>query len=80
MPSVPLKDLKENLSHWAEEAAKGNVVHVTKYNRPYVALVPGRDVGLHRGRLVGRGHFKPALKKPIQGDWLRYLLEDREDP
>lgn len=79
MKSVPLKELKENLASWAEEASKGETVQVTKYNRPYIVLSAGKTPGLYQGGKVGREVLRSVLKEATCGQWLRYLAEDRDD-
>ncbi len=79
MKSVPLKALKENLAYWAEEAAKGEVVQVTKYNRPYVMLGPSEGSGLYRGLKVGQEPLKSVLSGATKGKWLKILKEDRDE-
>ncbi|MBI4212238.1 MAG: hypothetical protein HY540_06335 [Deltaproteobacteria bacterium] len=77
--NVALKELKENLAYWAEEASRGEVVQVTKYNKPYMMLVPSGQPGLRVGKNVGKSGFKPVLDKPPKG-WKEYLDEDRGEP
>lgn len=79
MKSVPLKALKENLAYWAEEAAKGERVQVTKYNRPYAVLGPSEGYGLYRGKKAGRESLKSVLSKATKGKWLKILKEDRDE-
>ncbi len=79
MKSVPLKTLKENLAYWADEAAKGERVQVTKYNRPYVVLGPHEGAGLYRGKRAGLEPLKPVLKEGTKGKWLKFLKEDRNE-
>ncbi|OGQ23476.1 MAG: hypothetical protein A3I05_07380 [Deltaproteobacteria bacterium RIFCSPLOWO2_02_FULL_44_10] len=79
MKKVPLKELKENLSHWTEEAAGGEVIHITKHNRPYVELWPAGQEHLHVGKQIGKTALKPVLKEASSGKWLEVLQEDREE-
>ena len=79
MSSVTLKDLKEDLSSWAQRAAKGETIHVTKYNRPYIVLGPSNPKGLHVGSRVGKGHFVAVVKGGLRGLALKALQEDREE-
>ena len=79
MKSVPLKDLKQHLSQWAEEAAKGEVVQVTKHNRPYIILSPSGVSGLYCGKRAGHEPLKSILKSATKGRWLQYLKEDRDE-
>lgn len=80
MERVPLKDLKLNLSRWAEEASKGAVIEVTKHNRPYI-IVRGSEPGhLLIGERVGGQELSPALERdPTNGRWLQFLQEDRDE-
>jgi antitoxin (DNA-binding transcriptional repressor) of toxin-antitoxin stability system len=78
MINVPIKELKENLSDWAEKASNGAVIQITKYNRPYILLTSGQPLGLVRGSMVGRQSLAPVLRKGTQGRALKYLMEDRE--
>ncbi len=77
MNKVPLKELKKDLSSWAEEASKGNIIEVTKYNRSYIYLVPHTQSGLFQGGRVGQGNLTPLLSSGSRGKWLKYLEEDR---
>lgn len=77
MKSVNLKALKEDLSHWTEEAAGGEIVEVTRYNRPYVWIVPSGAQGLRSGKHVGTASISPVLEEGSKGKWLRVLDEDR---
>jgi prevent-host-death family protein len=78
MKSVSLKDLKQNLSQYAEEAAQGASIQVTKYNRPFVLLVGARSPSLHIGLRAGTGFLQTVGKKATEGKFLKTLLEDRE--
>lgn len=77
MKEVPLKELKSNLSFWAEKASKGDTLQITKYNRPYILVGPSRVGGLVVGERVGEPLPPPALKSASKGEWLRCLQEDR---
>ena len=79
MKKVPLKDLKLRLSLWMKEAAKGSLVQVTRYNRPYIYLFCNESPGLHCGSQVGKSEIKSVLSGKTKGRWLEILLEDRED-
>ena len=80
METVPLKDLKENLAYWAETAAHGKVLEVTKHNKPYVMLVPCQTTHVRVGKNVGASSLVAVLKKdPTRGAWLVSLQEDRDD-
>lgn len=78
MKSVPLKDLKERLAFWTAQAAKGVVVQVTRYNRPYIYLTDTGVLGLTTGKLVGKGELQTILRKPLsKGTLAEVLAEDR---
>ncbi len=79
MKSVPIKELKENLAHWAEEAAHGELVQITKYNHPYIILSPSKMAGVYQGSKVGKESLKSVLQEGTQGKWLKYLQEDRDE-
>lgn len=80
MKKVPLKELKENLAHWAEVAALGESLEVTKHNKPYIMLIPCALPHVRAGQNVGKIFLTPALKKdPTRRAWLDTLLEDRHD-
>lgn len=77
--NIPLKELKENLSHWTEEASKGSQILVTKYNRPYIMLLPGGGGSLYHGSRVGKASLTSELDQASKGRYLDYLLHDREE-
>ncbi len=80
MKNVPLHELKKDLAYWTEQAAKGEAIQITKYNRPYVVLTKSQMTGLTIGKRVGKGFSNSGLKEASKGKFLKYLLEDREDP
>lgn len=77
MISVPIKDLKENLSAYTEKASQGEVIQVTKYNKPYVTILPGQYKGLRIGSKVGQPLKPSGLKNASKGMYLKFLEEDR---
>lgn len=80
MKTVPIKDLKLDLSGLAEEVSKGTEILVTKHNRPYIRLMPGEAPGLRKGARVGLGRLEPVFSKPAtRGRWLKILEEDRNE-
>ena len=79
MKSVPIKELKENLSQWAEAVSKGSEILVTKHNRPYIRLTPGNERHLYRGSMVGQGGLKAVGRRLTGGKWLKFLEEDRKE-
>jgi antitoxin (DNA-binding transcriptional repressor) of toxin-antitoxin stability system len=70
--------LKENLSALAEMAANGEVVEITKHNKPFIRLVPATGLGLHVGRFAGKARLKTVVNKNTRGAFLKILLADRE--
>ncbi|MBE7437980.1 MAG: type II toxin-antitoxin system prevent-host-death family antitoxin [Spirochaetales bacterium] len=78
MKIVPLKELKANLAMYAEEAAAGETIEITRYNRPYVRLITASSDGLRRGSRLGMAELKSAGKAASQGAYLEVLLKDRE--
>ena len=79
MSNVTLKDLKEDLSTWAEKAAAGEMIHVTKYNKPYIVLGPSDSQVLRVGGQVGKGSFSAVTKEGLGGLSLKYLEDDRSE-
>jgi antitoxin (DNA-binding transcriptional repressor) of toxin-antitoxin stability system len=76
MNLVPLGDLKRHLARWTEKAARGEVVHITKFNRPYVVLAPERDAAVHWGRKLGEP-LRAIARAASRGKFLEFLLDDR---
>ena len=79
MKSVSLKDLKKHLSEVTEQAARGEVVQVTKYNKPFVVLMGVASPAVHVGSKVGTTSLVSIGKKLTRGRFLSALKEDRED-
>lgn len=79
MDLVPIKDLKQELSSYAERAAKGEVIGITKYNRPYFYLSPAQDMGVSVGQWHGKKDLAPAIKATTRDAALKSLQEDRRD-
>jgi antitoxin (DNA-binding transcriptional repressor) of toxin-antitoxin stability system len=50
---------------------------VTRHNRAVAQLGPAREPHVHRGKAVGEGRLKPAIKQGTGGRSLARLLEDR---
>ncbi len=71
-----LKDLKEDLSKWAEYAAQGEKVYVSKYNKPYIILIPSNS---ELTGITGSGKpfvIKPATQNSVSSKALSAVLED----
>jgi prevent-host-death family protein len=81
MKHISLKTLKENLSDYTEAAAKGEVIAVTKYNRPYIVLSPSTHSiasDVHVGKSLG-APLSSIGGKTTKGKNLALLLEDRDN-
>ena len=79
MKSISLKDLKENLSKYTEDAAHGETIQVTKYNKPFIYLTGASQPSLNVGSRVGKGTLRSVLSRGTNGKYLKVLLEDRKD-
>jgi prevent-host-death family protein len=74
---ISIQDLKSRLSSAVAEAEAGETILVTRHNQPVAQLGPAREAHVHRGKLVGKGGLKPAIKEGTRGRALALLLEDR---
>ena len=74
---VSIQDLKARLSAVVAEAESGDTIIITRHNAPVAQLSPARAASIHRGRNVGRGRIRAALKRGTKGRYLEVLLEDR---
>lgn len=79
MKLISLKDLKENLSQWTEEAAKGTAIQVTRYNKPYVFLLGVQSPSLHIGKSAGTATLRSAASAASKGKFHAVLKEDRDE-
>ncbi len=79
MNKVTLKDLKEDLSSWMEKVFRGEVIQITKYNKPIVVMSPVREAGLLVGKRAGKGKFTPAIQENLAKKSLAALLADRDE-
>lgn len=79
MNLVPIKELKLDLSSYADRASKGEIIGITKYNRPYFYLYPAQDTGVSVGKWHGKKDMQPATKATAGNTALKFLLEDRQD-
>jgi prevent-host-death family protein len=75
--TVPVDELKRNLSGLLDEAAAGARILITKHRRPVAVLSPADMQHVHIGGRFGRGLLKPLLRAPTQGKYLDVLAEDR---
>jgi prevent-host-death family protein len=79
MKQISIQDLKAKLSSAIAEAESGNTIVITRHNEPVAKLIPARPQFLHRGKNVGKGTIKPAIRRGIKIPYLDVLLEDRGD-
>ena len=79
MKRISIQDLKARLSAAVAEAESGNTLVITRHNEPVAQLSPACSPYVHRGKDVGRGRLRPALKRATKGRYLAVLLEDRGD-
>ena len=77
MKLVSIQDLKAKLSAMIAEAESGNTIIITRHNAPVAQLRPARAASLHRGKNVGSGRIRAAVKRGTKGRYLEVLLEDR---
>ena len=77
MKRISIHDLKSRLSTAVAEAEAGETIIVTRHNRAVAQLGPAHEAHVHRGKLVGEGRLKPAIKQGTGGRALALLLEDR---
>ena len=78
MKQISIQDLKAKLSAAISEAESGNTIVITRHNAPVAKLIPAHQ-NVHRGKDLGKGGIKPALKRGANIPYLDVLLEDRGD-
>jgi antitoxin (DNA-binding transcriptional repressor) of toxin-antitoxin stability system len=79
MKRISIQALKSRLSSAIAEAEAGETILVTRHNRAVAELGPTREAHVHRGKSVGKGGLKPAIKEGTGGRYLAVLAEDRGD-
>jgi prevent-host-death family protein len=79
MKQISIQDLKAGLSAAVAEAESGETILITRHNEPVAKLVPAHAQFVHRGKEVGKGGIKPAIKRGAKIRFLEVLLEDRKD-
>ena len=79
MIQISIQDLKAKLSAAISEAESGNTIVITRHNEPVAKLIPAHPQNIHRGKDVGKGGIRPALKRGAKIPYLKVLLEDRGD-
>ena len=77
MKRISIQALKSQLSSAIAEAEAGATILVTRHNHAVAQLGPAHEAHVHRGKLVGKGGLKPAIKQGTGGRALALLLEDR---
>lgn len=77
MKQVSIQDLKARLSALIAEVESGQTIEITRHHTPVAQLSPARAQAVHRGRQVGAGRIRPALKRGTKGRYLAVLLDDR---
>jgi len=77
MRLVSIQDLKAKLSAMVAEAEAGDTIIITRHNAPVAQLSPARTESVSRGKNVGFGRLRAALRRGTRGRYLDVLLEDR---
>ena len=77
MKMVSIQSLKARLSAVVAEAESGETVIITRHNAPVAQLSPAGAQSVHRGKNVGSGRVRAALKRGTKGRYLEILVEDR---
>jgi antitoxin (DNA-binding transcriptional repressor) of toxin-antitoxin stability system len=77
MKRISIQTLKSQLSAAVAEAQAGATIIVTRHNEAVAQLGPAREAHVHRGKSVGQGRLKPAIKQGTRGRYLAVLGEDR---
>lgn len=73
-----MQELKTHLSALAEKAANGEIVEITKHNKPFIRLMPAVESAMRMGRFVGKKSLKTVVSKNTAGAFLKALQADRE--
>ena len=79
MIQLSIQDLKSGLSAAIQQAESGHTIVITRHNEPVAQLGPAHPQSLHRGKDMGKGGLKPAIKRGTKIPYLEFLLEDRGD-
>jgi prevent-host-death family protein len=77
MKRVSIQGLKAKLSAMVAEAESGDTIIITRHNAPVAQFRPARTESVHRGKNVGSGRIRAAVKRGTKGRYLDVLLEDR---
>ncbi len=79
MKQISVQALKAGLSAAIADAEAGNTVVITRHNSPVARLTGVGPTHTHRGKHVGKGWLRPALKRGTGGRTLAVLAEDRTE-
>jgi prevent-host-death family protein len=79
MKQLSIQDLKAGLSAAILQAESGDTIVITRHNEPVAQLGPAHPRYVNRGKNVGKGGLKPAIKRGTKVPYLEFLLEDRGD-
>lgn len=77
MKQISIQDLKAKLSGAVAEAESGSTIVITRHNEPVAQLAPAGARHVHRGRSVGTGRLRPAIRRGTKGRYLAVLADDR---
>ena len=76
MKTVPIHELKQQLSQVIAAAESGETMLVTRHKRVVAQIVPP-EAHLHTGSQFGHGSIQPLLKGPTRGRYLDVIADDR---
>ena len=79
MKQISIQDVKARLSAVVSEAEAGNTIVITRHNEPVAQMTPVHPQHIHRGKDVGKGGLKPAIKRGTRIPYLEVVLKDRGD-
>lgn len=79
MKQISIQNLKARLSAAVAEAEAGHTMVITRHNEPVAKLVPAQPQHVHRGRRVGKGAIRPAIRRGTKLPYLEVLADDRGD-
>ncbi len=78
MRTVPIQELKKNLSSFVDEAAAGGAILITRHKRPLACLISSSLRHVLEGSRFGKGTLRSVLRAPTKGAFLSVLEDDRE--
>ncbi len=79
MTTVPVHELKQNLSAWLARAESGEPVIVTRHGKPLVRIVAADATAVVVGARFGKTRLGQVITARLGADALRVLDEDRGD-